>query len=122
MRYVRYIAPVESVSGKWAQQNVTAGDQNLPSNTPRTLFISQRRDNLFGFKAYFAIKSANRSTPVTEGEILARARFTQVAKAVTAAYKDTTKFDAYRAQWAAAGKTVTLRKFIWDAEAANIES
>lgn len=118
MRYVRYMAPVESVSGKWAQKDVKAGEQTLASNTPRTLFISQRRDNIFGFKAYFAIKNNNRTSSYTAQELAQQTRFKAVAARVVAAYSNPSMLQSYKQQWEAAGKEVTLRKYIWDAEQA----
>lgn len=113
------MAPVESMSGKWAQVAKTTYDNLEGNNVFNRFIISQSRQRIYargeaGRVNYFAYRSDSNYHPLTAAEIAARTNFATWAAAVRAAFADPTTYNQYRTQWAASGRKVTLRKFIWD--------
>ena len=122
MRTIIYMAPVETMGGKWAQVSKTTYLNGADRQFNRFI-ISQSRMRTYakGEAArvnYFAFRSDSNYHGLSQNEITVRNTFKTVAAKVRAAYADVTKYPTYVAQWKASGRKVTLRKFIWDAEAA----
>lgn len=121
-RTIIYMAPVETMGGKWSQVSRTTY-QNGQDRQFNRFIISQSRSRIYakgdaGRVNYFAYRSESNFHGLSSAEITARNTFKTVAAKVRAAYADVTKYTTYLAQWKASGQKVTLRKFIWDAEAA----
>ena len=123
-RTIVYMAPVETMGGKWAQvSRSTYKNGEDGSGVYNRFIISQSRMRIYakgdaGRVNYFAYRSESNAHGLTAAEIATRNTFKSVAAKVRAAYADVTKYTTYMAQWKASGQKVTLRKFIWDAEAA----
>lgn len=121
-RTIIYMAPVETMGGKWSQVSRTTY-QNGEDRQFNRFIISQSRSRIYakgdaGRVNYFAYRSESNFHGLSAAEIATRNTFKTVAAKVRAAYADVTKYTTYVAQWKASGQKVTLRKFIWDAEAA----
>lgn len=125
MRKIIYMAPVESMSGKWAQVSKTTYDNgNLGNVVYNRFIISQSRQRVTargeaGRVNYFAYRSDSNFHTLSAGEVAARTLFATNTGLVRAAYADPTTYNQYRAQWAASGQKVTLRQFIWNAVTTN---
>lgn len=119
-RKIFYLAPVERMSGKWAQSDVTTtGNDSGRTNNRFIISQSRRRQGasgLLGYRNYFAYRTESNIHPLSADELRVRQRFSDISALVRAAYMDETKYREYLNQWQASGRKVTLRKFIWDAE------
>lgn len=120
MRKIIYMAPVETMSGKWAQVSKTTYDNGDGNAVNNRFIISQSRQRIYargeaGRVNYFAYRSDSNYHVLSAGEVEVRTRFATNAALVRAAYADPTTYNQYRAEWAASGQKVTLRKYIWDA-------
>lgn len=139
MRRIGYSEPIEFVSGKLvpirmksdyyspsATGSVSDGSYASRNQSDNSLFVCQtriRRGNqgVIARRNYFAIKTYYQVSN-SEASLAARARFMAVAAAVRTAYAVPETLASYTAQWRAQGGSLnqTLRKFIWDAEAAKL--
>lgn len=124
MRKIIYMAPIESMSGKWAQMSKTTYQNGDGTNVYNRFIISQSRQRIYargeaGRANYFAFRSDSNYHPLSAGEVAARTLFATNTGLVRAAYADPTTYNQYRAQWAASGQKITLRQFIWNAVTSN---
>lgn len=120
MRQIRFIEPVESMSGKFAPQKAKSGPFNWGTGDKGTNVnvIAYARDTLWGIRKYFGIRSRNPKKALSAAQQRVRVRFSAIQAMVADVYKDTEKMNTYQAQWEASGKKLSLRKFIWDCETA----
>ncbi len=124
-RKIRFCYPIESVSGKFVPKDVTAGGgtPDQPGLIPdQTIFISNRRENEWGYKLYPSFKTKNPSPALSSAQSVWRQKFTLIAQRVRAAYTDVDVIMSYRTAWQASGRKETLRKFIWRNISQQIEN
>lgn len=118
MRKMIYMAPVESISGKWAQVTKTTY-RNDDGKTFNRFIISQSRARRFakgdgGRVNYFAYRSDSNMHSISPAEAATRTLFATRAAQVRAIYADVEQYTTIRAQWLASGQSVTLRQYIWN--------
>lgn len=119
MRTIMYMAPVETMGGKWAQVTKTTYHNGDGTGVYNRFIISQSRQRIFakgdgGRVNYFAYRSdSNNHTPSPQ-ELAARALFATRTAQVRTIYADVTQIATYRAQWKASGQAITLRQYIWN--------
>lgn len=124
MRKITYLAPVESMSGKWTQKSNTTyhnpedGITGWGSGTNVRFIISQTKRRVYAdgshIKSYFAYRSESNFHIPSSREQTARDLFRTKAAAVREVYATAATLQTYTQQWRASGQHVTLRKYIWD--------
>ena len=117
MRKMIYMAPVESMSGKWAQTSKSTYLNDVGKMYNRFI-ISQSRVRRFakgdgGRVNYYAFRSESNAHNLTAAEAATRTLFATRTAQVRAIYADVQQYTAIRAQWQASGESVTLRQYIW---------
>lgn len=103
MGKVKYIAPVESVSGKLAKKS-------------KVIYMVRRaatsNQDMIENPCYTSI-AGKRSTPYSSAEIAFQTRFGKIAKATTARLADPSKKAADQAAFKAQTEFRTLRQYVW---------
>lgn len=106
MALVKFINPLAYLRGKLSKKDAV-------------VYHHKNIANKDGEKVnYTSVYEAPAPRALSAREIATRDRFKAIAARVQAAYADSTKMATYRTQFAAQSAVKSLRKYVWDAEAA----
>lgn len=135
MRRIGFMEPIEFVSGKWTPvsvkspryaQDAVAGNYSRANMSDVSLFISNLRVRMgnkgkISNRLYYSIKTYHKVGNTAMAQA-ARDRFKGIAALVRTVFATPEQLATFTAQWRASSVNQTLRKFIWDAQAAIYDS